>query len=178
MVGIGLMDAWPSGAPRTSQRRPTTLPRPSSAARREQTRPKRVPRRIWRPSLVDPEARRSSQETPRRAPRAPKRRPREPQNAFKTIFGSKMVIFQKSSSRFHKINIFEGRKVSLGAQNRPQEAPKGDKKRYRKKKIENRRKEDHQERQKELQKALPPFDPATGDLRVKGRESSLVGRGP
>ena len=49
--------------------------------------------------MVDPEARRSSQETPRRAPRAPKRRPREPQNAFKTIFGSKMMIFQKSSSR-------------------------------------------------------------------------------
>ena len=53
----------------------------------------------------------------------------------------------------------------MGAQNRPQEAPKGDKKRYRKKKIENRRKEDHQERQKELQKALTPFDPATGGKR-------------
>ena len=157
---------------------PRTLPRPSSAARSEQTRPKRVPRRIWRPSLVDPEARRSSQETPRRAPRAPKRRPREPQNAFKTIFGSKMMIFQKSSSRFHNINIFEGRKVSLGAQNRPQEAPKGDKKRYRKKKIENQRKEDHQERQKELQKALTVFGPATPGLQVKGRESSLVARGP
>ena len=50
----------------------------------------------------------------------------------------------------------------MGAQNRPQEAPKGDKKRYRKKKIENRRKEHHQERQKELQKAMNPFDPATG----------------
>ena len=49
----------------------------------------------------------------------------------------------------------------MGAQNRPQEAPKGDKKRYRKKKIENRRKEDHQERQKELQKALNPFGPST-----------------
>ena len=66
----------------------------------------------------------------------------------------------------------------MGAQNRPQEAPKGDKKRYRKKKIENRRKEDHQERQKELQEALTVFDPATRDLRLKGRESSLVARGP
>ena len=157
---------------------PKRISRPSSAARSEQTRPKRVPKRIWRPSLVDPEARRSSQETPRRAPRASKRRPREPQNAFKTIFGSKMMIFQKSSSRPHKINIFEGREVSLGAQNRPQEAPKRDKKRYRKKKIEKRRKEEHQERQKELQKALPPFDPATPGLRVKGNLSSLVGRGP
>ena len=151
----------PREHPKRAKDSPRTLPKPSSAARSEQTKPKRVPRRIWRPSLVDPEARRSSQETPRRAPRAPKRRPREPQNAFKTIFGSKMMIFQKSSSRFHKINIFEGRKVSLGAQNRPQEAPKGDKKRYRKKKIENRRKEDHQERQKELQKALTVFGPAT-----------------
>ena len=86
--------------------------------------------------------------------------------------------FQKPSSRHHKINIFEGRKVSLGAQNRPQEAPKGDKKRYRKKKIENQRKEDHQERQKELQKALTVFGPATPGLRVKGEESSLVARGP
>ena len=139
-----------------AQNRPqeAALPRPSSAARSEQTRPKRVPRRIWRPSLVDPEARRSSQETPRRAPRAPKRRPREPQNAFKTIFGSKMLIFQKSSCRPHKTIIFEGRRVGLGAQNRPQEGPKGDEKRYRKKKIENRRKEDHQERQKEFQKVL------------------------
>ena len=66
----------------------------------------------------------------------------------------------------------------MGAQNRPQEAPKGDKKRYRKKKIENRRKEDHQERQKELQKALPPFGPATRVLKGKGNLSSLVARGP
>ena len=66
----------------------------------------------------------------------------------------------------------------MGAQNRPQEAPKGDKKRYRKKKIEYRRKEDHQERQKELQKAVTVFDPTTGDLRVKENLSSLVARGP
>ena len=45
--------------------------------------------------MVDPEARRSSQEIPRRPPRAPKRSPREPQNVFKTIFGSKTLIFQK-----------------------------------------------------------------------------------
>ena len=89
-----------------------------------------------------------------------------------------MLIFQKSSCRFHKTIIFEGRRVGLGAQNRPQEAPKGDKKRYRKKKIENRRKEDHQERQKELQKAVNPFDPATPGLQVKEDLSSLVARGP
>ena len=63
----------------------------------------------------------------------------------------------------------------MGAQNRPQEAPKGDKKRYRKKKIENRRKEEHQERQKEFQKAVTVFDLTTRVLRQKGRRSSLVG---
>ena len=89
-----------------------------------------------------------------------------------------MMIFQKSSSRLHKINIFEGRKVSLGAQNRPQEVPKGDKKRYRKKKIEKKRKEEHQERQKELQKAATVFDLATPGLRRKENLSSLVVRGP
>ena len=66
----------------------------------------------------------------------------------------------------------------MGAQNRPQEAPRGDKKRHRKKKIEKRRKEEHQERQKELQKAVTVFDPATPGLRRKGRVSSLVARGP
>ena len=66
----------------------------------------------------------------------------------------------------------------MGAQNRPQEVPKGDKKRYRKKKIEKRRKEEHQERQKEVQKAMTVFGPATGILRVKGKVSSLVARGP
>ena len=66
----------------------------------------------------------------------------------------------------------------MGAQNRPQEVPRGDKKRYRKKKIENGGKEDHQERQKELQNAVTVFGPATGDLRRKGKVSSLVARGP
>ena len=61
--------------------------------------------------------------------------------------------------------MFEGGRDSLGAQNRPQEAPRGDKKRHRKKKKEKRRKKEHQERQKELQKALPPFGPATRKRR-------------
>ena len=55
----------------------------------------------------------------------------------------------------------------MGAQNRPQEVPKGDKKRYQKKKIENRRKEEHQERHNELQKVLNPFDPATGGIKCE-----------
>ena len=66
----------------------------------------------------------------------------------------------------------------MGAQSRPQEVPKGDKKRYRKKKIEHQRQEDQQEPQKELQTTLNPFDPTTPGLRLKGEESSLVARGP
>ena len=62
----------------------------------------------------------------------------------------------------------------MGAQNRFQEVPKGDKKRDRKKKKENRRKEEHQERQKEFQKAVTVIDPATGVLRRKGEELSLI----
>ena len=53
--------------------------------------------------------------------------------------------------------MFEGGRVSLGAQNRPQEAPGGDKKRHRKKKKEKRRKKEHQERQEELQKTMTAF---------------------
>ena len=130
----------PREHPKRAKDGPRTLPKPSSAARSEQTRPKRVPRRIWRPSLVDLDAPKSSQEPRKNPPRAPKRRPGEPQNAFKTIFGSKMIIFQKSSSRRSEIKVFEGRKVSLGAQNRPQEAPRGDKKRHRKKNMEKKQK--------------------------------------
>ena len=66
----------------------------------------------------------------------------------------------------------------MGAQNRPQEAPRGDKKRHRKKKKEKRRKKENQERQKEFQKALAPFDPGTTVLLVKGDLSSLGGRAP
>ena len=88
------------------------------------------------------------------------------------------MIFQKCKDPSHKIHIFEGWEVSLGAQNRPQEAPSGDKKRHRKKKKEKRWKKEHQERQKELQEALAPFDPARRGGRGKGKESSLVARGP
>ena len=66
----------------------------------------------------------------------------------------------------------------MGARNRPQEVPKEDKNRHRKKKIEKRREEEHQGQQQELQKALTPFGPATGGERGKGDLSSLVGRGP
>ena len=50
----------------------------------------------------------------------------------------------------------------MGAQNRPQEALKGNKKHNRKKKNEYRRQEEHQGPQKEAQKVLTPFGPRPG----------------
>ena len=77
-----------------------------------------------------------------------------------------------------KIKVFEDLTVGLGAQNRPQDAPKEDKKRHRKQKNEKIQKLTHQELQKELQKVLTPFGPEETRRRGKGDRSSLVGRGP
>ena len=59
---------------------------------------------------------------PKEPPRAPKTSPREPQNTMKSIFRSQTMIFHKSSCRRDELKVFEGRKVSLRAQNRHQEA--------------------------------------------------------
>ena len=147
------------------------MSRPSSAARSEQTRPKGVLGRIWRPPLVDREAPKSSQETPKSSQKEPKRSPKRFQNHHWI-----QIFFCQDSSG--EIKVLEGRRVCLGAQNRPQELPKEDKKLRRKRKNERRREEEHQERQKALQKGLTPFGPATGVLQVKGEESSLIGRCP
>jgi len=48
-----------------------------------------------------------------------------------------------------KINVFEVRRVILGVQNRPQEAPKEDKKQLRRKYNNKKRKEGQQGRQQE-----------------------------
>ena len=62
--------------------------------------------------MVDVEAPKSSQEPSKSPPRAPKRSPREPQNAFKTIFGSKTLTFQKCQEFYRKIKVFEvGRSI-------------------------------------------------------------------
>ena len=79
------------------------------------------------------------QRAPKKPPRAPKKGPREPQDVFKTIFGSKMRIFPKSSSRRNEIKVCEGRRVCLGAQNRHQEAPTEDNIRHRRQNNENKR---------------------------------------
>ena len=74
-----------------------------------------------------------------------------------------------------KIQVFEGRRVGLGAQSRAQEAPKEDKKRHRKKKKEKQRQEEHQERQKER---FCPRTQKEPPLLTSGRErSGAVGSG-
>ena len=95
----------------------------------------------------------SPKRSPKRPPRAPKRSPRELQNALKTIIVSKTSVFQKSMNVSAKINVFEVRKVILGAQNRPQEAPREDKKRLRRSLNNKRREEGQQGRQKETIRA-------------------------
>ena len=70
---------------------------------------------------------RGAQEAPKRPPRAPKRGPREPQDALKTIFGSKTLIFQKSSCRLGGGSIFAGWRVIWGAKNRLRGARRGGK---------------------------------------------------
>ena len=71
---------------------------------------------------VPPRARKSTKRAPKKPPRAPKTSPREPQNTIKSIFKSQTLIFRKPGPRRYKIKVFEGRRVSLRAQNRHQEA--------------------------------------------------------
>ena len=102
---------------------------------------------------------RGAQEAPRRPPRAPKRGPREPQDALKTIIGSKTPIFQKSSSRRSGIMVFEGKRVRLGGQNRPQEGRKGvqtrPRRRYEPKKVSREPQEASKKPQSHDPLALP-----------------------
>ena len=93
---------------------------------------------IWRPKKA-----------PKRPPRAPERSPRELQNALKIIFVYKKSIFQKSSNVSARITVFEVPKVILEVQNRPQEAPRENKKQHQKTSNNKRREEGQQERQKE-----------------------------
>ena len=170
MVEIGLTDAKttlkrPSGAPKTSQRQPQNAPKAIFGSKKRANEAQES-------SKTNLEALFGRSRSPKELPRAPREPPKSSQKEaerapkrFQNHHWIENDDFSKSSSRIHKINIFEGRKVSLGAQNRPQEAPRRDKKRHRKKKKEQRRKKEHQERQKELQKALPPFGPATSVCR-------------
>ena len=81
---------------------------------------------------LDLEPPKGSQVTPKRPPRAPKRSPRDLQNGLTNIFNDKKPIFQKSMTVSVEIHFFEVPKVIFGGQNRPQEAPRGDKKQQRK----------------------------------------------
>ena len=85
-------------------------------------RPQGRPERSFEMSRCHRKPAKTPKDPPKKAPRAPKMSPREPQNTIKSIFRSETVIFRKSSCRPHKNNIFEGRRVSLRAQNRHEEA--------------------------------------------------------
>ena len=110
--------------------------------------------------------------------RAPKRNPREPQSAFKTTIGSKMLIFQKSSSRHGEIKVLEGGRVSLGVQNRPQEAPKEDKKRHRKKITKRREEKGIKNEKKNDKKSFKNVCHRLTRLVRSSCVDSLVARGP
>ena len=69
------------------------------------------------------------------------------QNALKTIFRSKTLTFQNSSNVLAKTNVFEVRKVILGAQNRPEEIPRKDPKSLRRS-LNNKRREEGQQNDK------------------------------
>ena len=108
----------PLGAPRWSKKATQARGKIASPAlltvNRPQDRPKTIQERP-RPPQGAPRG-------PKQPPRPPKMTPRGPQNAVKTIIGSKTMIFQTSSNVSARINVFEGRKASLGAQHRDREA--------------------------------------------------------
>ena len=97
---------------------------------------------------LDLEPPKGSQVTPKRPPRAPKRSPRDLQNGLTNIFKGKTPIIQKSTTVSAEIHFFEVPKVIFGGQNRPQEAPRGDKKQQRKKQKQKRPKNKHRDANK------------------------------
>ena len=84
-----------------------------------------------KPPKVAQETPKSFQRSPKRPPRGPKRSPRDFRNASKTILKDNKSILQKSMNVLTKIKVFEVRRVILGVQNRPQEAPREDKQQLR-----------------------------------------------
>ena len=101
MVSLGAQNRSQE-APRGVKKRHRTLRKPYSAARSDQTRPKTVPRRIWKPSLVDLEARKSSQETPKSSPKEPERAPKRFRNHLwiENVDFSKMLRFHTENQCF------------------------------------------------------------------------------
>ena len=81
-----------------------------------------------------------------------------------------------------KIKVVEVRGVILGVHNRPEEAPREDKKTASKKmkQEEGRKRATRTTKMNNMrsQHSLSPFDPATRVLQGKGKGRSLVGRGP
>ena len=98
---------------------------------------------------------RGAQEPPKRLSRAPKRSPRVAQNTLRTMVGSKTSILQNSSNVLAKIDDFEGQRVILGAQNRPQEGQRGEQTRLRRRYEPKKVSRELQEAPKELQSHDP-----------------------
>ena len=149
----------PRNLPKTPQIRPEERRRPPRG-------PQEHPRGAQDGSLApekpprDPQGHpRGAQKAPKRPSRTPKRGPRETQDALKTIFGSKTPIFHKSSSRRSEIMVFEGKRVRLGGQNRPQEGRKGvqtrPRRRYEPKKVSREPQEASKKPQSHDPLALP-----------------------
>jgi len=87
---------------------------------------------------------------------APKGRPRDPQERQKGAQESSKTLSRQSLNKKNryfknqsKIVVFEVPRVILGAENRPQEAPRDDQKQFRRSLNNKRREEGRQERQKE-----------------------------
>ena len=128
MVEIGLTDAKttlkrPSGAPKTSQRWPQNPPKAIFGSKRRANQGHES-------SKMNLEALFGRSRGPSELPRAAQELPKGARQSPKTL--SK---FQTCKDSVRKINIFEGGRGSLGIQNRPQEVPRGDKKRHRRPRI-------------------------------------------
>ena len=143
MVENGLTDAKTTlkKALGSTQNEPKTAPERSQSHHRQQEASQRRPREFQDEFGGPLWSIQRYAGVPKRPPRARQSSPREPQNALKTIFGSKTLIFQKCKDFHCKINSFEGWRVSSGAQNRPQEVPRGDKKAYRRSRGHRRQQE-------------------------------------
>ena len=115
---------------KTTEAAPLTLGRHSSAGRNHLLDDMPLPR-------SEVECQDSSQEAPKSTQKRPKRAPRRYEDHIRI----EDVCFQKCRYSSHNIKVFEGRRIILMAQNRPEEGPREDKRRLRNKWSKKRRDE-------------------------------------
>ena len=110
----------PQVAPRTEKqqlRRTENQKRRQEATKRGQREPKRPPAQWWS-ALV------GQCGGFKRPPKSIERGVREPQDARRTIFGSKTLMFHNCRDPLVNIEVSEGRWIISEARNRPQEPPR------------------------------------------------------